>query len=239
MRKSYLAIACIALAANLSSCSKSDSTDTLPTNYKIDGVQDVTLQPLINPSGYMQLTVSYVGKTQERVDLSLEGVPSGCGADISVTGGYPTFSSSVMFTDTSANPGTYPIKLVCNGSSTGKKSYNLNLTIKPEPDYGSALLGTYSNTTTSCSTTGNTYIATITASDKVNKILLNNFDNAGTSVYALVTNGGMYFTVPQQTVNGYTYSGSGSIYNGSTTLEFSYTKTSPSSNDNCYVLFTK
>jgi len=232
-------MAVVALAATFSSCSKSDGNDTLPTNYKIDGVQDVSVQPLVSPTGYMQLTVSYTGTVQERVDLSVEGTPAGCGADISVAGGYPTFSSTIVFSDTSATPGTYPIKLVCIGSKTGKKSYNFNLVVKPEPDYGAALLGTYNNTMNGCSGTGVAFTATVTAGDKTNKIMLNNIDNHGTSIYAMVSNFGQSLNVPAQTVNGITYSGYGSVFSGQANIGINYTMVSPSGSQSCSVYFNK
>lgn len=239
MKKTLLAIAVCALAASFSSCSKSDSNDTLPTNYKIDGVQDVTVQSTVNPTGYMQLTVSYTGKVQERVDLSLEGAPAGCGGEVSVTGGYPTFSSAIVFSDTSATPGTYPMKLICVGSKTGKKSYDFNLIVKPEPDYGSVFLGTYNNTINGCAGTSNVFTTTVTAGDKTNKVILNNIDNHGTSIYAMVTNFGQIFNVPAQTVNGITYSGYGSAFSGQTGFSINYTMMLPSGSQSCSVYFNK
>lgn len=236
MKSSYLAIAAFALVTGFSSCSKSDS-DSLPTNYKIDGVHDITLQPTVNPTNYMQLNVSYVGKVQERIDLSTEGLPAGCGQEISVTGGYPEFSSLISFTDTSVSPGTYPMKLICVGSKTGRKSYDFNLIVKPEPDYGTQFIGAYPNTNSSCASP--TYTATITAGDKVNKIMLNNFDNNGTSVYALVTYYGQTLTIPQQTINGVTYTGSANVYNGPTSFYLYYTKTVSGSTQSCTVWFNK
>lgn len=232
MKKSYVALAAFALAAGLSSCSKSDSNDTLPTNYKIDGIHDLTVQPQVSPSGYMNLNISYVGTVQERVELSLEGVPTGCGGVISVTGGYPAFATSVTLNDTSADPGTYPIKLVCQGSKTGKKSYDFNLVVKPEPDYGAAFLGTYPNSSNSCNY-GFTYTTTVTASNKVNKINLNNFDNNGGTIYANITYNGQYISIPAQTINGITYSANTYMNNYGTGFSFSYQRTNASGNYSC------
>lgn len=237
MNKSYVAIAAFAIAASLASCSKSDNNDSLPTNYKIDGIHDVTVQPLVNPNTYFSVNVSYVGTVQERVSLSLEGVPSGCDGNISVTGGYPTFASAISFSDTSALPGTYPIKLVCEGSKSGKKSYDFNLVIKPEPDFGVVYIGTYPNSSNSCVYNGH-YTATVTASDKINKIYLNNFDNSGNTIYALVS-ANQYLTIPTQTVNGITYSGSSySYYNGSG-FSISLTESSTNGNNYCTMNFSK
>lgn len=235
MKQSYRVLTLFLFTAILFSCKKSDSDiDALPTNYRIDGVQDITLQPAVSAYGYIPLSVAYVGTVQERVALSLEGVPTGCSANLSVTGGYPAFSSELFFYDTAAAPGTYAIKLVCEGAETGKKSYDFNLIIKPEPDFGTALLGSY-NTSNTCSSNGTNYTSTITAGEKVNKIYFNNFDNTGTSIYGTINSTG-YINIPSQTVNGTTYIGTSTTHT-SNGFGFSFTKTVAGSQSYCNAFF--
>ena len=202
-----------ALAGSLlfSACKKSDS-DALPTNYRIDGVQDMTLQlsGSVPITGYMSISVVPTGKIKEHVNLSVEGLPEGCSSFITSPGGFPTFSSNIIIRDSDAVGGTYPVKLVCDGSVTGKKSYTFNLTLPEFPDCASWLVRNYS-ANSGCA--GGTFPEYVTAGSTHNRIVFNNFENAGISLYANVTcqssGSSASLVMPSQTVNGITFSGSG------------------------------
>jgi len=211
MRITTLLTCAIAGSLLFSACKKSDS-DALPTNYRIDGVQDMTLQQsgTVPITGYMSISVMPTGKIQEHVSLSMEGLPEGCSVMFTSPGGFPMFSSNVIIRDSGATGGTYPVKLVCNGSVTGKKSYTFNLTLPQLPDCTSWLLHNYS-ANSGCA--GGTYPEFLTAGSTRNRIVFNNFENIGVSLYANVTcqpsGSSSTISMPAQTVGDITYSGSG------------------------------
>jgi hypothetical protein len=230
--------ACI-LAGSLlfSACKKSDS-DALPTNYRIDGVQDVNLAQQgtnIPITGYMSLSIMPTGKIQEHVALSIEGMPDGCSARLTSSSGFPAFSTNIIFTDSNANGGTYPVKLVCDGSVTGKKSYTFNLTLPQLPDCSSWLLGSY---TASNSCTGGSYTEYISAGTSRNKIVFNNFEGLGMPLYGIAscqTSGNTSITIPSQTINGITFSGYG--YASSSYFYISYNRYPPGSGSTSCTLY--
>ncbi|XZF14753.1 hypothetical protein ACTHGU_01310 [Chitinophagaceae bacterium MMS25-I14] len=231
MRKSYLFLAAAALFSTtiISSCSKTDSADALPTNYRIDGVQDVKITAPYY-SAYEQLSVNYVGKTQEKVTLSLSGAPTGCGMILSATSGYPSFNSTLSINDTAAAPGTYPIKLTCEGSVTGKRSYTFNLTLPDLPQCTDFLLGTHSAYST-CSSSGS-YTEYVTASGTRNRVILNNFGGMGIQLALEANCQSSSYTIPQQTINGITYSGYG-YYSSSSYFYVYVTESSPIGTSTC------
>lgn len=235
MRITTLFTCALAGALFFSACKKSDS-DALPTNYRIDGVQDITL-PLQSSgisTAYMTLTVNATGKIQEHVTLSLEGMPSGCAGEITSPSGFPNFSTYITFRDSAANGGTYPVKLVCDGSVTGKKAYTFNLTLPQLPDCSSFLIHGYSASSV-CG--GGVYSEYLTPSGVRNRVLFNNFENSGISLYADVScqspGSSTSLSMPSQTVNGTTYSGYG--YATSSYVYMSYTKYESGSTTSCTV----
>ncbi|PZF72491.1 hypothetical protein [Taibaiella soli] len=237
MKKSYCIIVAIATATSFFSCSKSDTGDTLPTNYRIDDIHDIELQPSGTQTSILNLSAVYTGKIQERISLSLEDVPAGVGTDISITGGYPAFNTQIAFTDSSATPGTYPIKLVCEGSQTGKKSYTFNLVAKPEIDYNSVLAGTYTDCSNACTSSGG-YTITIRPGDKPNKIYIDNIDNTGRTVFANIINNGQQISIPEQLVNYFIYRGGGVVVNSSE-LQLNLSAVYSSETINCVVYISK
>lgn len=231
MSKSYWLISALALILGFSSCSKNDDP-SVTAKFKVYGVQDLQIQPYPGTvtSAYMQLRIDTLNRTgDERLTMSIIGAPAGCGVTMYPASGYVPFDASVYITDTAATAGTYPMQLVCTGNS-GKKTYNFNLTILPEPDFTTPFIGTF--TGASCGSVNN-YSTTITKGAQTNRIVFNNFDNSGGQVYADITSNGYYINIPAQTVNGITYYvNSANVYTSSNTIQFYFYKIGSSGTSN-------
>jgi hypothetical protein len=229
MRITTLFTCILAGSVFFAACNKSD-IDPLPTNYRIDGVQDIDMAQQgsgIPITGYMSLSLVPTGKIQERVTLSLEGVPDGCSARLTSTSGFPSFSTNIIFVDSSAYGGIYPVKLVCDGSVSGKKSYTFHLKLPQLPDCTSWLLHGY---TASNGCTSGSYTEYITAGTSKNKIIFNNFEGLGISVYGVAncqSSGNTSITIPSQTINGISFSGYG--YASASNFYISYNRYAPGS----------
>lgn len=94
-------------------------------------------------------------------------------------------------------------------------------------------LGTY-NVTESCTSGNFAYSIAITAGSGGNQILISNFGDYTVTVVGTVS--GTSITIPNQTVGGGTFSGSGTI-NGSVVI-INYTVTAGSSSDSCTMTCT-
>jgi hypothetical protein len=204
MRKAYLLFTLLCFA--FSACKKSNTNDR-PTTYVVNGIHDVEVS--LDESDSWALGVQYVGPVQENVSLSIEGLPAGVIYDISPETGVPSFSTNVSFRDLSAQPGVYACKLVCNGSQTGRRSYDFNITVGEQAICG--LLGTYTRVSSNCDTVTYTeVIAAVNADANTNLIKFSNFLNSGYQVTATVNCNTSTITIPNQPLSGNNSSISGS-----------------------------
>lgn len=218
MNKPILAVTALALAASFSSCSKggsdpSSGSSTRKTSYKVNGLTDVSVQnnPDSNTS-VTTLTITDTLKSAQKVSLSLEGLPNGCGGNLSITSGYPTYTTVLTIVDTNATPGVYPIKLNCNGDVSGKTTYTINMTVRPDHDFANDFVGMVSASYRIFSGTNyNTYSENTTHGDRANRIVFHNFLDEGAQIYADLDPAGQYLTIPAQTINGITYENTGSF----------------------------
>jgi hypothetical protein len=221
MKKCALfAILCLLIA----SCTKkTDNYYANPTpSFAVSGLQDIRLEPNAITSASLNLTFQYFDSTQGVISLSLSGLPAGVNLDTNaILSGTPTFSTTLTFFDTSTSiqvaAGTYPITLTCYSSVVPEKIFTFNLIILPAQSLTASVIGKYGNSLNSC--TGISYADSVYAdASVVNKIYFRNFMNTGQTVYANVTTTSLTsqqynIAIPQQTVNGYTFSNStGSYY---------------------------
>lgn len=221
--KKYLLLAAIGLGLLTASCTKkTDNYYANPTPaFVVSGIQDFKLQANAIPMAQLNLTVQYMDSVQGRVSLAISGLPAGITMDTSATlSGIPTFYTTLTFFDTAstpAAPGTYPITLTAYSSTSAQKTFTFNITVLPEPNYAANIAGKYTNCATSCS--NGTYTDSVYADASVtNKIYFHNFMNTGQTVYATVSSANPQYqyyvvTIPQQTVNGYTFTGTTGNYN--------------------------
>ena len=217
MKKTILFLALLIIG--FASCKKDDDNIPSKPSYHINGVNDLTLQKLINSEqagiAYMSLELVYEHSDQEKVTLSLEGVPQKLKSTISSPSGIPSFSTSIILVDSGVAAGNYSITLVATGTSSGRKTYSFNVSVLAAHDCADDLVANDYSVQSSCNTT--TYTENITKdTGGVSRILFNDFANMGAHIYGLVSCSTNQITIPRQVVNGNTYQGSGS-YNTSST----------------------
>ena len=217
MRQRLLLFLAFALTL-ASACKKEDDDEqTIPyiPPYRVSGVVDFSIQKTSSGINAYEMYVGmeYENGEQERVSLSLENVPPGLHDTIYTVSGYPSFSSYIRFVDSGAAVGTYSVKFVTTGDKSGRREYPFSIRVLPEPDCSAPLLGIW-NTQNNCGGPNN-YSINIQASPTItNRVLLSNFNNDGTQFYAQAECGGSgggstYFNIPNQIINGISYSGYG------------------------------
>lgn len=119
----------------LGSCTK--KTNVIPdvpievkedSTYIINGVTDFTLGSL--DSTWVYLEVDFREGKQEKITLSIEGLPARVISEFEPAAGIPGFATTLMLKSIVATPGTYPVKIVGTSSNGMKKTYEVNLVIK-------------------------------------------------------------------------------------------------------------
>jgi len=221
--KKYFPLLVLAFALT-SSCKKTSSTsnnnvDTtvIKPSFLVNGIEDVTLTSYTNFYTIMNISVQYQDSAQQSVALSYSGFPAGVGVDSGASlSGIPTYTVGLSIIDTGAKPGTYPITITATSTSGSTKKYSFNLNILPMP---TVFLGKYTNCISPCTNTGSPYTDSMYADATVgNKIWFANFGNTGANIYGLITFDSFLdpvFTIPAQTINGSTVTGTGN------TIDFS------------------
>ena len=221
MKKTTLLLAFLTLL--FSACTKVVDDEYEMPNYRVDGITDISVYS--TGATNMPLNVVYMNSEQERVDLSLDGLPAGMTATFTPASGIPTYSSFLQIRSNNTAAGNYPVTLVANGAESGRRTYSFNIRIT---ECASELLGTY--TGFNACFAGGSYVDNITAvAGQPNTIQFNNFENTGARVIATVDCGTSRLTIPTQVVNGITYSTNSGFFNITTTgifINFNYRRVS-------------
>lgn len=210
----------------LSACQKTSNSSTHPTTYSVQGITDATIQGDSSSTLDLGYTVNYVGPIQETVTLSLADLPAHIMVDTSwyySHTGIPSFTTGfhlinmIPATD-STTKGKYTVKLVCDGSVTGRKYYTFTLRVLPKtpiviPHCDSPLVGTWDNCLDFCDVTSTVFTNEITVDGTtMNRIHFSNFQNYGIDVYADLDCSTGSFIIPRQTFAG----GAATIYGSGT-----------------------
>jgi hypothetical protein len=115
----------LTLSLFFAACKKADNTP--PVQFVINGVHDLNL----DNAYFLDLSVSQTSGAQERVTITVTGLPPGITAEVDPVAGTPNFNAMISFSKSNnAVGGTYPIKIV-GTSASFTKSYDLNLTVPP------------------------------------------------------------------------------------------------------------
>jgi hypothetical protein len=118
-----------------SACKKTTDPTNQPTNYKVNNITAISIDANKGYNALLQYNLVSTGTVQETVTLSFEGLPDGIVMDTAnaylTRTGIPGFTAYIhlMATDTANTPGNYKVKLVCTGSVTGKKYYDVDLVV--------------------------------------------------------------------------------------------------------------
>jgi hypothetical protein len=118
-----------------SACNKTTDPTNQPTNYRVNNITAISIDANKGYHALLQYNLVSTGPVQETVTLSFEGLPDGVVMDTAnaylTRTGIPGFTAYIhlMATDTANTPGNYKVKLVCTGSVTGKKYYDVDLVV--------------------------------------------------------------------------------------------------------------
>lgn len=241
MKKSLLVFALFSMA--LGSCTK--KTNVIPdlpvevkedSTYIINGVTDFTLGSLDSTWNFMQ--IDFMQGKQEKITLSIEGLPDRVTAKFEPAAGIPGFTTSLMLKSLVAAPGKYPVKII--GTSTGgqKKTYEVDLVIKDNFHCDSFMINNLSAFRTTTDPGGDSvstysYVSAITQSGSAMvlymssvyletvggyPVLSGNFGmpNLDNEVILVVNCNNKTITIPEKTITAYTSMGP-ELYNVSGT----------------------
>ena len=216
MKKAFLLFTLFIVT--LSACQKTSNSSTHPTTYMVTGITDAVIGGDSLSTLDLSYFVNYVGPIQETVTISLADLPSTIVIDTtfhSATTGIPSFNVGFRLINMAfSKGGKYTIKLMCDGSVTGKKYYTFMLKILPKTPIAtcdSSLVGTWDTCTDFC--LGGMYADAVSVDGTVlNRIHFANFQSLGSDVYADLNCSTGTLTIPHQTVTGGT--GTVTIYGG-------------------------
>lgn len=211
------------------SCTTSNNNNNGgPGLMKVNGVHDI--QVSMDYSDSMEL---YVDGMEENVSLAFTGLPDGVQSTISPSSGVPEFSSFARFNSLSAIPGTYDCQLVCQGSKSGKKTYNFQTVVK-----GAAICGllTAYNATSNCNAN---YVENITGivptvETAINDIRFQNFGGRGFAVTAKANCNNRTILVPLQSINGSTSISGEGTFTSTGSIQINYVITVNGSSTSCW-----
>lgn len=142
-------------------------------------------------------------------------------------------STQQQASHTYTTAGTYKVTLVAtntNGADTTEQ--NINVAAAPN----AAFLGSFSAADV-CTSGTYSFQSTITAGSSGNSIIISNFSDYNASVTATVS--GSSITISPQTVNGYTFNGTGTISNNNAVINFTFTVSAQGQTDNCTSAYTR
>lgn len=171
-----------------SSCIKKDSdNDVYVEPYVVTGIRDFEMKRSL--AGYasyqLPLAVDYNNSKQEKVSLTVEGVPSGIYYTLTPTTGYPPFDAMLYFFDSAAAPGDYVIKLKAKSASTEEKVFEMNMKIQPPMTCVDAIVGTYYANSNGCLPFFGTSQQLVQRKDATgNRIIFKNFFSSGSDIEA-------------------------------------------------------
>jgi hypothetical protein len=203
------------------SCNKGNDPQTQP--YAVDNVDDINVRQGEDDS--WDLTVRALGPVYETVSLSISGLPQGLTATMSAKEGKPTFNSTVVFTNVSALPGSYPCVLTASSPEAGKSTYEF--TVKISAPIVCGLIRDFDASST-CDPDYILEISTLNPpiEDSINTVQIFNISNSGATFQAQVNCSNNTISIPTQavTVGGNTYQITGSgTFNGNDVITMNYT----------------
>jgi hypothetical protein len=126
----------------LSGCSKPEKETPAPVpvmEFTINGASDVTYK---FEKTILPLTLNLISGPQEKLDLTLSGLPAGMKGNFGSASGTPSFSTTLEFTHSGLiAAGTYPLQIIATGTSGKIKTVGMNLNVVN--DCGKPMLGKY------------------------------------------------------------------------------------------------
>lgn len=124
----------------LLACSKEEKK--AEDSFIVNGISDLSLAK--DTEIYLPLEIKHVAGTQEKVTITVEGLPSGVTAEATPQSGTPTYVTSVRFhASEDAIEGSKQIRIKAAGASGATKTYDFALNVTRQINCGTKLIGTY------------------------------------------------------------------------------------------------
>jgi hypothetical protein len=118
--------------------------DSNAMKYTVNGITDRLME--WTDSVTIPLNIAYISGNQEKLNLTVTGLPQNTTATFDLPSGIPTFASMLTLRTKSAPGGVYNLKLVSTTETDSVKAFGIKLTIKQEPIACSdSLIGKYNN----------------------------------------------------------------------------------------------
>lgn len=216
MKRTGVAVVLLLL---LVQCKKTSTTNNyITTNHlervTVEGLTSVNLSK--GKQTALLLNIVYNSNTQEKINLAVSELPAGITATFTgPASGYPSFGTSILFSDTSSAPateGSYNVVLSVTGDGTISKQLPFTVLVLPASD--TFCPRQYAGIYQSCRTSTSNFSDTATLDATVyNKLWFRNFANRHENVYALFNCSNGDITLPQQIVGTDTIVGTGNLIN--------------------------
>jgi hypothetical protein len=197
----------------LASCKKKE--DGAASTYQLSNLSDQLI--INNQSLNWEIPVELKSGSQEKVTMFMTDLPPNVSLLIDTISGLPPFRPTFTMKAQYATPGSYTIGVNTSSASLTSKKYDIKLTVKPSPECGTDLVGSYPETRSFRNgiviyPASGFYTATINHTTK-NKVTINCTCKVSYTVTADINCDQGTFNIPLQTV-GYKIkmSGSGTIY---------------------------
>ncbi len=108
-----------------------DTAHSEDSSYVILGMTDYSIKSLESKS--IPLEVMLTGKIQDRITLSVTGLPEHTSAEFDPSSGYTGFTTFLKINTVFATPGVYPIVIKGTSDKMLTKSYKINLSVETVP----------------------------------------------------------------------------------------------------------
>ncbi|MBE2289976.1 MAG: hypothetical protein IAE95_10500 [Chitinophagaceae bacterium] len=213
----------LAIVGIAAACNK-PSVQT-PLSYTIESGQNAPLGDIYVPDNgtyTMPVLAKYLtGASEEKVTLSIKGLPTGVKVNKDTFSQVPTYRADFVFTSTNAPHGVYPITVTSSARGSEAKTYKFNMTVR-SADCAANLLGNF-NCTNECTGRNYPYIATGVATGVTDELSVKNFGGYGNGTTTrIVLNCNLNtLTIPSQNIgNGVVLQGSGTFTGNSMTISY-------------------
>lgn len=227
---SAVLFACTTLAF---SCKKDKKEDEF--SYTVNNVSQVTIDQ--NGTKAAAYAVQLISGTQQKVNLSISGLPTGITASLDPSTGIAPYNTIATFVaNSTVAKGTY--NFLVTATTDGQAAKTFNSTIVVTSACGSSFFGSM-NSKETCTIGTDDYTSVISPATGIpNRINIDNFYNDNVRVYADFNCTTNTVIIPSQIVMGFTISGSGTIVSDNQ-FNLTFTLTDGTISNTCTTIYTK
>ena len=217
MRKLLLSV--FAVFAGLSSCRKEITITTEPYKpaYRISGLANIVYQLnpfVVRPFNFYEkdLNIFYERGPQKLVSLEITGAPTGMVASLSSVSGYPSYDTKFMLRDTGLVAGTYALNATLKAANETDQEFPFTVTVTGDASCLNFYTQKNYSASRSCDSAGTYNIRIVRAGTGEDTVFIQNFQNTGTNLKAVISCLPAHNFIPAQNIGGTVYSGTGEVY---------------------------